>query len=96
MVTTILQQLASHSRLATSATLPSQSLPQDIGRVRIYGQVKAVARSPHQKTVKENISIFVKKTMGRALVWLGNKIIALGLWCKRTWNKFLSKLMFNI
>lgn len=34
--------------------------------------------------------------MGRALVWLGNKIIAMFLWCKRTWNKFLSKLMFNI
>ncbi len=34
--------------------------------------------------------------MGKALVWLGNKIIAFGLWCKRTWNKFLSKLMFNI
>jgi hypothetical protein len=33
--------------------------------------------------------------MGKALVWLGNKIIALGLWCKRTWNKFLSKLMFK-
>ena len=33
--------------------------------------------------------------MGRALVWLGNKIIALDSWCKRTWNKFLSKLMFK-
>lgn len=33
--------------------------------------------------------------MGRALVWLGNKIIAMGLWCKRTWNKFLIKLMFK-
>jgi hypothetical protein len=96
MVTTILLQLANHSRLDTSVTPPSQSLLQDIGRVRIYGQVKVVARSPHQKIAKENISIFVKKTMGRALVWLGNKIIALGLWCKRTWNKFLSKLMFKI
>ncbi len=33
--------------------------------------------------------------MGKALVWLGNKIIACGLWCKRTWNKFISKLMFK-
>ena len=34
--------------------------------------------------------------MGKALVWLGNKIIAFGKWCKRTWNKFLNMLMFNI
>jgi len=60
MVTTILLQLASHSRQDTSVTLPSQSLPQDIGRVRIYGQAKVVARSPHQKIGEENISIFVK------------------------------------
>ena len=33
--------------------------------------------------------------MGRALVWLGNKIIFFGLKCKKTWNKFLSKLMFK-
>ena len=33
--------------------------------------------------------------MGKGLVWLGNKIIALGLWCKRTGNKFISKLMFK-
>jgi hypothetical protein len=62
MVTTILLQLASHSRQDTSAILLSQSLPQDIGRVRIYGQVKVVAPSPHQKTAKENISIFVKRS----------------------------------
>jgi len=60
MVTTILLQLASHSRLDISVTLPSQSLLQDIGRVRIYGQARVVARSPHQKIEKENISIFVK------------------------------------
>lgn len=33
--------------------------------------------------------------MGKGLVWLGNKIIAMGLWCKRTWNKFISKLIFK-
>jgi hypothetical protein len=60
MVTTILLQLESHSRLATSARPLSQSLPQDIGRVRIYGQAKVVALSPHQKIGEENISIFVK------------------------------------
>jgi hypothetical protein len=38
----------------------SQNLPQDIGRVKVYGRVKVVARSHHQKIVKENISIFVK------------------------------------
>ena len=33
--------------------------------------------------------------MGKALVWLGNKIISFGLKCKRTWNKFIRKLMFK-
>lgn len=33
--------------------------------------------------------------MGKALVLLGNKIIALGVWCKRTWNNFISKLLFK-
>jgi len=69
MVTTIHLQLASHSRHVTSVTPPSQSLPQDIGRVKVYGRVKVAARSPHQKIVKENISIFVKKnikTMARS------------------------------
>ena len=33
--------------------------------------------------------------MGKALVWLGNKLIAFGLRCKITWNKFISKLMFK-
>jgi hypothetical protein len=60
MVTTILLQLESHSRQDTSVTPLSQNLPQDIGRVRTYGQAKVVARSPHQKIGVENISIFVK------------------------------------
>lgn len=33
--------------------------------------------------------------MGKWLVWLGNKMIALGVSCKKTWNKFLGKLMFK-
>jgi len=61
MVTTIRLQLASHSRLATSVTPLSQNLPQDIGRVRTYGQERVALQRAHQKIVKENISIFVKK-----------------------------------
>jgi len=38
MATTILRQLASHSRHATSVVLQNQSSLHATGRVRIYGQ----------------------------------------------------------
>ena len=43
----------------TSVDKLNQSLPQDIGLVKLYGLDQVVLQNLHQKIDKENISIFV-------------------------------------
>ena len=33
--------------------------------------------------------------MGKALIWLGKKILSFNKWCKCTWNGLMKKMMFK-
>jgi len=60
MVTTILRQLANHSRHATSVALQNQSSLHATGRVRIYGQGKVVLPKVPQNLEEVSINTYKK------------------------------------